>query len=243
MERIEYLQMAALEADFWWYRALHAVVAQRLSDLHLPEHTKVLDAGCGTGGLLHYLQQHTSSNVFSLSGIEWDANAAITAQTKTGLTITRGDINKLPYCNESFEIILSQDVLYHQNVHEISALNEFHRCLSTGGHVLFSLPAYKWMSSAHDVHVHGARRYTKKGCRELLEKNGFHCHKIGYWNSLLFPLMALQRLTVGKFRQESDVQVLPYWQNTLFFSVLDLERRLRLQLPFGGSVWAWGIKK
>lgn len=243
MEHIEYLQMAELEADFWWYRALHAVVAQRLTDLHLPEHTKVLDAGCGTGGLLQYLQNTIATSGFSLSGIEWDANAVTIAQTKTGLTITRGDINQLPYRNDSFHVILSQDVLYHQHVDEVSAIKEFHRCLSIGGHVLLSLPAYEWMSSAHDVHVHGARRYTKQRGRALLEQNGFHCQQIGYWNSLLFPLMALQRLTVGKFRQESEVHVLPGWQNLLFFSVLDLERQLRLKLPFGGSVWAWGIKK
>jgi hypothetical protein len=66
--------------------------------------------------------------------------------------------------------------------------------------------------------------------------------KTAYWNSLLFPLMALQRLTVGKHKASSDVHVSPAWQNRLFFQILDLERRLRLQLPYGGSVWAWGTK-
>ncbi len=243
MERIEYTLMAELESDFWWYRALHAMIAQRLDAIDLPENARILDAGCGTGGLLRHLVKTGFSNRYTLSGLERDANAALLASQKTGLAITQGDVNHLPYNKDSFQAILSQDVLYHANVNEALAMNEFNRCLSTGGHLLLSLPAYNWMRSAHDVHVHGVRRYTARSVSQLLTNNGFIPHQVGYWNSLLFPLMALQRLTVGKLKHSSDVHALPTWQNQLFFSSLDMERRLRLQLPFGGSVWAWGIKR
>lgn len=242
MERIEYTLMAELESDFWWYRALHAVIAQRLDDLTLPREASILDAGCGTGGLLQHLLQTQTNQHYALTGLEWDATAAAIARQKTGLAISRGNINAMPYADNTFQAILSQDVLYHANVDEQAALREFHRCLAAGGHLLLSLPAYSWMRSAHDEHVHGARRYTAGRCRQLLAQHGFTVRHVGYWNSLLFPLMALQRLTVGKLKQESDVHALPAWQNRVFFAVLDLERRLRLQLPFGGSVWAWGIK-
>ncbi|HNL92918.1 MAG TPA: hypothetical protein PKH01_08465, partial [Pseudomonadales bacterium] len=55
MEAVEYRLMDTLEGSFWWYRALHAVVAQRVAGLSLPASAKILDAGCGTGGMLAHL--------------------------------------------------------------------------------------------------------------------------------------------------------------------------------------------
>ncbi|HQQ62963.1 MAG TPA: class I SAM-dependent methyltransferase [Pseudomonadales bacterium] len=240
MERIEYQLMNTLEQDFWWYRALHATVTARLLQLALPAGSAVLDAGCGTGGLLRYLVTHAPHLRFS--GLEFDSEAAAMAEQKTGMPITRGSVNAMPFADASFAAILSQDVLYHRNVDDQAMVRECYRCLQPGGHVLLHVAAFQWMASAHDAHVHGARRYNAQQLRSLMQQNGFRVVKTAYWNSLLFPLMALQRLTVGKHKTSSDVQAPPAWQNHLFFQVLDLERRLRLQLPYGGSVWAWGTK-
>lgn len=240
MERIEYQLMHTLERDFWWYRALHAVVTTRLLQLQLPAHARVLDAGCGTGGLLQHLSQHVPQ--LHYCGLEFDAEAAGMAEQKTGIPITRGSVNNMPFEDAAFAAVLSQDVLYHRNVDEAAMLRECFRCLQPGGHVLLHVAAFQWMASAHDAHVHGARRYTAAQLCQGLQQAGFRVRKTAYWNSLLFPLMLLQRLTVGKHKASSDVHVLPAWQNALFFRILDLERRLQLQLPFGGSVWAWGQK-
>ena len=242
MEPVEYELMASLEAGFWWYRALHAAVAARIQLLPLPASPCILDAGCGTGGLLHYLMEHQICPQAQLIGLEWDARAASLSHDKSDIPIVRGSVNSLPFRPDTFHVILSQDVLYHANVDEAATLQEFHRCLAPGGHLLLNLPAFEWLRSAHDTHVHGVRRYTASRCKILLERHGFKPVRIGYWNSLLFPLMVLQRLTVGKLKQSSDVEPLPAWQDKLFFTVLDFERKLGLQLPFGGSVWAWGTK-
>ena len=240
MERIEYQLMNSLEENFWWYRALHAVIAQRLAQLQLPAGANVLDAGCGTGGLLKHLAQHAPQ--YRYSGLEWNAEAAAMAENKTGLAITRGSVNAMPFADQQFAAILSQDVLYHRNVDEHAMLQECSRCLQPGGQLLVHVAAFQWMASAHDEHVHGARRYTASQLRTLLKQNGFDIIRCGYWNSLLFPLMMLQRLTVGKHKASSDVETVPAWQNRLFHAVLDSERRLPLHLPFGGSVWAHARK-
>lgn len=236
MERIEYQLMNSLEENFWWYRALHAVVAQRLFQLQLPAGANVLDAGCGTGGMLKYLAQHAPQ--YRYCGLEWNAEAAAMAEQKTGFAITRGSVNAMPFADQQFAAILSQDVLYHRNVDERAMLQEFHRCLQPQGQLLVHVAAFQWMASAHDEHVHGARRYTKKQLKKCLQQNGFEVIRSGYWNSLLFPLMMLQRLTVGKHKASSDVETVSIWQNKIFHAVLDAERRLNCRLPFGGSVWA-----
>ena len=240
MERIEYQLMDSLEENFWWYRALHAVIAQRLCALRLPAGANVLDAGCGTGGMLKYLSQHAAQ--YRYCGLEWNKEAAAMAEKKSGFAIARGSVNNMPFADQQFAAILSQDVLYHRNVEEQAMLQECYRCLQPGGQLLLHVAAFQWMASAHDEHVHGARRYTAPQLENLLQQNGFAVIRSGYWNSLLFPLMVLQRLTVGKHTASSDVETVPAWQNRIFHAVLDWERRLNCRLPFGGSVWVHAKK-
>lgn len=241
MEPIEYRLMDALETSFWWYRALHAVVTERVTHLALPASAKILDAGCGTGGMLAYLLKTLPQ--YQYTGLEWNEDAVAMAAAKTGLDIVRGSANAMPFSDNEFSTILSQDVLYHRNVDEKNMLRECHRCLQSGGHLLLQVAAFQWMASAHDEHVHGARRYNAAQLRTLLTETGFDVIDVGYWNSLLFPLMMLQRLTVGKNKSNSDVAPPPPWMNQLFHRTLDSERRWHLRLPFGGSVWIHGRKR
>lgn len=239
MERVEYHRMAVLEATMWWYRALHAGLIDRLRAAKLPAGARLLDAGCGTGGFLARLSAETTG--WQLAGLEYDTEAAALARTKTGLPIETGSVNAMPYADASFDAVVSADVLCHAGVDEAAALAEIRRCLRPGGLLLLNLPAYQWMASAHDAHVHNARRYTAGRARLLLEAAGFASVRSGYWNSLLFPLMLLHRLT-ARSREDSgsDVRPFPGWQDRLFSAMTALERRLArlgLGLPFGGSVW------
>lgn len=243
MERAEYHRMAALEDTMWWYRALHAGMIDRLDHSALPPGAPVLDAGCGTGGLLARLARARPD--LALAGLEFDPEAARLAQAKTGLAVIVGSVNAMPYDDGSFQAIVSADVLCHAGVQEDAALAEFRRCLRPGGRLLLNLPAYQWMASAHDAHVHNARRYTARGAHRLVMAAGFTSVSTGYWNSLLFPLMLLHRLVAGRGQAESDVRPFPAWQDRLFFSVTAVERRLfgpGAGLPFGGSVWVWASK-
>src|SRR6478672_8830430 len=52
MEPAEYDRMDAAESSMWWYRALHRRLIAALADAG----GAVLDAGCGTGGLLAHLR-------------------------------------------------------------------------------------------------------------------------------------------------------------------------------------------
>lgn len=231
--------MAALEDTMWWYRALHARLCDRLGEAGLPAGAAVLDAGCGTGGLLRRAAAVHPHLAFS--GLEFDPEAAALARAKTGLPVGTGSVNAMPYPANRFDAIVSADVLCHGGVQEGAALGEFWRCLKPGGHLLLNLPAYQWMASAHDAHVHNKRRYTLSQARDRLAAAGFTAITGGYWNSLLFPLMLLHRLTAGQGQQGgSDVKPFPAWQDRLFYTVTAVERQLAdigLRLPFGGSVW------
>ena len=90
-----------------------------------------------------------------------------------------------------------------------------------------------------------ARPPSGSPAEAALSAAGFHVHHSGYWNSLLFPLMALHRLTAGKIQGDSDIKTLPDWQNALCYRIIRCEQFLqhhRIHIPFGGSVWAWASK-
>jgi len=243
MERAEYIRMAALEDTMWWYRALHDRLLERLRRLQLEPGARVLDAGCGTGGLL--LRLTRAEPELEYVGLDYDPEAVDLAGAKTGAAVHCGSVNALPFPADHFDAILSADVLCHAQVDESSAMRELSRCLKPGRSLLLNLPAFNWMRSSHDVHVHTVRRYTTASARRLAETTGFRIAGAGYWNSLLFPLVLLYRLTAGRSKSESDVQPFPPWQDRLFYAVTAAERRLTsrgFRPPFGSSVWVWAVK-
>ncbi|GGF00086.1 SAM-dependent methyltransferase [Aliidongia dinghuensis] len=244
MDRIEYEKMHAVEERMWWYRGLHAnllTVFRRAGRVR--PGSKVLDAGCGTGGFLAKLGQ--AQPALDRIGMDLDPVAAELAAARAAIPVCVGSINALPFATDSLGTIFSADVLYHRAVDETQALADLHRCLEPGGALLLNLPAYDWMFSAHDRAVHTARRYTATRIRTRLRAAGFAQVHTTYWNSLLFPLMVLRRKLVKTEGAASDVALLPAPIEFLFRSAMGIENlllRCGIALPFGGSVLAVAIK-
>ncbi len=232
MEAAEYALMDAAEGRMWWYRALHARLVALLEGTDGP----ILDAGCGTGGLLALLagaERH---------GLEFSALAAPLAAAKSGARIVRGSVNAMPYAEGSFAAVVSADVLCHAAVEPGVALAEVWRVLRPGGRVVLNLPAYQWLLSAHDRRVHNARRFTAAGARGVLGAAGFVAVRTRYWNSLLFPLMLLQRKVLANHGEAaSDVTAFSPWLDATLHGITALERHLPA-LPFGGSLLVTGIR-
>jgi ubiquinone/menaquinone biosynthesis C-methylase UbiE len=237
VERAEYDLMDAAEDGMWWYRAAHARILDALRERPGPG-GKLLDAGCGTGGLLRRLRAEMPE--LDAVGLDYLADAARRAAAKSGRPVTAGDANGLPFPDASFGAAASIDVICHAGVEPADALAELHRVLRPGGTLVLNLPAYEWLRSAHDVRVHNARRFTRHGATRLLEAAGFTAITGLYWNTLLLPLMALQRKVLSRRPDgPSDVGEFPAWIDAALFAVSETERRLArlgLPMPGGGSV-------
>lgn len=238
MEQAEYERMHAVEDRMWWYRGLRLLVADLLQSAIGRSKASgcVLDAGCGTGGMLARLG--SSINGHATIGLEYDLNAAALALAKTQRPIVAGSVTEMPLGDAKIAAYLSLDVLCHAGVDPAVALEEARRCLAPQGVAVFNLPAYSWLLSAHDKRVHNVRRFSRGEARELLADHGFRILKSTYWNTLLFPLMLLHRL-IEKDDAESDVRDFPRWQDALFSAALAVERaaiRRGIRLPFGGSL-------
>jgi len=221
----------------WWYRAAHARVLDALRD-RPGAAGPLLDAGCGTGGLMRVLRAEMPER--EAVGLDYLADAARRAAAKSGRAVTAGDANCLPFRDGSFGAAVSIDVICHAGVTPARALAELHRVLRPGATLVLNLPAYEWLRSAHDVRVHNARRFTKSGAAELLRAAGFTAITGRYWNALLLPLMALQRKVLSRRPDApSDVTEFPPWIDATLHAVSRAERgiaRLGVPMPGGGSV-------
>ena len=244
MERGQYERLAAVEERMWWFHALHDNLIAALAGATAAPR-RVLDAGCGTGGLLLRLARALPDA--TLIGLDIDAGAAAVAGGKSGRAVCVGSVAALPFADASFDAILSADVLCHSGVDERAALMAFRRCLRPGGTLVLNLPAYRWLYSAHDAAVDNARRYDRAALHDMLAAAGFAGIRSAYWNSFLFPLMVLRRKLWrrGAAGPESEVALLPAAVERLFRSIAALESRLLRAghaLPFGGSILAIAVR-
>ncbi len=232
MDQAEYALMDAAEHRLWWYRALHARLIEALGALE----GRVLDAGCGTGGLLAALR--TRRPHLDLVGLECSAFAAARAATKSAAAIVRGTVNALPFADASFDAAIAADVVCHAAVDPHRVMSELRRVLRPGGLLIINMPAYQWLLSAHDRRVHNARRLTVRQTAHLLRDAGFTRVRARYWNSLLLPVMVAQRTLFSRGDAASDVAVFSPWLDAALHGMTEIERRLPFSLPFGGSVLA-----
>jgi SAM-dependent methyltransferase len=237
----EYRKMADVEDVMWYYRALHRNVASALRCVAGPG-AAVLDAGCGTGGLLRSLARAESS--WRLQGLDFSELACELARERTGVAVTLGSVTELPFADATFDAVVSCDVLCQVEQPE-RALAEFRRVLRPGGAVMLTMPAYRWMHSYHDRQVGNLRRYSRSELVTLLRADGFTTEWASYWNTLTFPLAVLRRKILPAGEGESDVRLYPPAVEGTFDAMMKLEHAWIARgwaLPFGNGVMALGRK-
>jgi SAM-dependent methyltransferase len=233
--------MRSVEDSYWWYRALRRHVVASIE----PGSQKfsLLDAGCGSGGMLAKLRQEFPEA--DLTGIDDSAHAIeICRERNTGARLLRAGVHELPFPAESFDVILSLDVWTHASVDDSLAAHETHRVLRPNGKLILNLAAFEFLEGAHDKGVDAVRRYTRPQVRALLEGAGLIVERLTYWNATLTPPIALFRwLSRRRLEREearSDFRPIPSFLNAALarLAALELTASRHLSLPFGTSVFA-----
>lgn len=254
----EYRKLAEVEDQMWYFRALHEHIEHALVAALGGRAAAILDAGCGTGGLIRRLgDRHatwtwTGADVSPVAcGIarqrlaKSDPSASAAAQPSTGevaqpVNVIEASVTDLPFADATYEAIVSADVLYHVD-DDRAALAEFHRVLRPGGILVINVPAYQWLWSYHDVAVHSRRRYSRTGVLERLATAGFATSRATYWNTIPFPLVVTRRKLVPAPKDGSDVHLFPPPVEAVFNAAMVVERawlRGIGRLPFGSSIFA-----
>ena len=139
-----------------------------------------------------------------------------------------------------YDLIGAFDVIEHiEDDH--AALASIATKLKPSGTFVMTVPAHQWMWTAHDTVNHHKRRYSKRSLRRLINRSPMRLVKLGYFNSLLFPLAVAER-AASKLRgkEDADVKLPPAPLNAALEKVFATERYLvgRLPLPPGLSLFA-----
>ncbi|MBZ0137182.1 MAG: methyltransferase domain-containing protein [Planctomycetes bacterium] len=227
MEAAEYDRMANVEERHWWFRARLAVVRTFLKR-YVPPGVG-LDCSCGTGMTLKSLPQWVQI------GADLNGSALKHSRARGLSRLLQGDLRKLPFANDSLDVVTSLDTLEHIEEDE-QALAEIHRVLKPGGYGLFTVPAHPWMFGPHDRALHHVRRYRRGEFRQKVSTAGFHIRKYRYINTALFPLVAGVRLVSrGGGEARSDTEKLP--AGPLNFALYAAFASERLLLPWLPSPW------
>lgn len=237
MEPSEYERLARIEDDHWWFRILRARLDASLAALGAEFSDRILDLGCGTGGLL----RHLAARHPRVQGLDFSEHAAA-YWARRGTRGVRGDANRLPFRSGSFAGVVSIDLLSEAPVREADLLAEARRVLCPGGWLLLTSPAHRFLYSAHDRAVHSARRYEREEIRRLLFDAGFRIERLTHMFPTFLPAVAVVRLSR---RNEdaaagSDLFSLPRPLNALLTGIGFLENAIgtRIDYPVGSTILA-----
>jgi len=237
MERSVYREMAELDQRHWWYRARREVLAGLIRrEAMPPPKARILEIGCGTGHNLEMLGRFGR-----LDALELDDEARAIAERRLGRKAMSAPLPELAGVrNRHYDLIAALDVIEHID-DDGAALAAIAAKLKPGGRFVMTVPAHQWMWSAHDVVNHHKRRYSKRSLRQLIEESPLRLDKIGYFNSLLFPLAVAERLASRmRGKDNADVKLPSAPLNAALERVFATERHLvgRLPLPPGLSLFA-----
>ena len=236
MQNDEYLKLAEVEDQMWYFRSLHAHVRRELGrGLGGVTQPQVLDAGCGTGGLI--LRLRAAAPSWGFAGIDFMPIACELARKRCGpdVDLRVASITALPFPDASFDAVVSADVVCQVDNPEVAAA-EFFRVLRPGGIVVINVPAYMWMWSYHDDSCQTKHRYTRPEIDALLRGAGFADRWTTHWNALPFPVVWAKRKLFRRATDTSDVKEYPGIVDAAFGGLMACEHAW---LRVGGR-WAWG---
>ena len=240
--------MRAVEDAHWWFDAMERITAallRRGGSWHVRD---VLDAGCGTGRNLVFLERLHGASA-TVTGADHSPVALGHCRTRGLTRLVRASVNALPWQAANFDLVTSFDVLTAGTVDDGAALAEMARVLRPGGRLLVRVAAYDFLRSRHDREWNITRRYRRGELRARLEATGLRVLVSSYANTWLFPVALAKRWSEALHTPDeasSDLQIgagkgpVPWVLRALMTS----ERRWVAAglLPFGLSLYALAEK-
>lgn len=224
------------QSDHWWFRGRRKIVDSLLkkSSIIQKDRINILDVGSGAGSMLGLLKQYGM-----LSILEPDQEMADFLSSSTDCRVFNepfADFNSA----EPFTLISFFDVLEHIE-DDKAALEKTHSLLEDDGFLVCTVPAFPFLWSSHDVQSHHKRRYTKKELIQKIEQAGFTIERATFFNSWLFPPIALLRILTKKVRnvEKNDFQIGASFLDTLMYKIFSSESVILrfLNLPVGVSIF------
>ncbi|MGB3557298.1 MAG: methyltransferase domain-containing protein, partial [Geitlerinemataceae cyanobacterium] len=116
-------------------------IAQTLENLN--QNSRAIDLGAGYGGAARYLAKNYGCHIccLNLSEVQNQRNRKLNQEQGLAdlVEVTQGSFEKIPYPENSFEIVWSQDAILHSSDRR-HVFEEIKRILKPGGELIFTDP-------------------------------------------------------------------------------------------------------
>jgi SAM-dependent methyltransferase len=178
------------------------IEARQLIDLaRVSKGTRVLEIGCGGGGLLRLLRERGAAVV----GVD---TLAVVLELVRGRddppgrlydVIRIGEDGTLPFRDAAFDAILGQHVVEHLPDAD-TALREWKRLLKPGGRLALATPNARYPDPAHFADADHARTFSPRDLRDATARAGFAVESCETIFPFLTRVRALRGLGVIGYR-------------------------------------------
>jgi len=240
MKKQTYTDIYMYEQNHWWYKArrkLALFLIERYARKERNKSVRILDVGCGTGGLMKELV-----HLGEVTGIDMSEEAVAFCKKRGIYSVYMGKIEQLPFEDNSFDVVVALDILEHID-DDAQGAKELYRVLKPNGLAVVFVPALMLLWGTTDVAGQHKRRYTKKEINNCLKGGGgFSIVRSTYFNTILFiPILVVRLLArllkykvVDEFRP--GVSIL----NKLFYGIFSMEIVLlrTVSFPIGVSIFS-----
>ena len=234
-----------IEDNLWWLLGRKHIVQQLLKKAgSYKKITKIMDVGCGSGGVFDVLAEH--GEVFGAEPSEILARRARRRGIAT--SVFEEDAAKLEITRQ-MDVLSMFDVLEH--IEDDRGFLKGLRLAASEDHiVLLSVPAVQFLYGDHDRILHHHRRYYKQTLRQCFADSGYEVIYMSYFMFLLFPLVLLERgadklmSLLGRKRTEVNIgdDMNPFIAKVLI-KTLEFEAALSHYISFPIGLWLFALAR
>lgn len=102
MQTEDYEYLYALEETFWWFEGMREITASLLDPICPPGRNRlILDAGCGTGGNLDWLQRYSGNE--KVRGIDLSVDGLKFCSTRENKLVAQSSVTALPFVKNEID--------------------------------------------------------------------------------------------------------------------------------------------
>lgn len=235
----EYSNLDRVEQTHWYYAGKREIVEYWIN-FHGATRGSLLDCGAGSGAFALAM-----SKSFEVHAMDDHAESLEILKQRLPIeSVVVGSCIKIPYPDDSFDVVTALDVLEHIPDDGL-AVREMIRVLKPGGQFVITVPAMMALWSDWDVSLHHQRRYSKKGLLAVFANLPIDICYCGYINVFALPIVWLLRKirAIGFWpygRAEDSIP--PAIVNRILQWLFVAHAKSGIQVPFGVGLLLCGTR-
>ena len=223
----------------WWFRGRERILASVLGrELPLGADRRILSIGSGPPEGLAWLLALAGKDGTVIAA-DRDPTGSLRSAGGVSAPLVIAGADAPPFAPRQFDVVLALDVIEHLD-DDAGALAASAALVAPGGLFVVTVPAGPSLWGRQDVVSGHRRRYTKRSLRDAFSRAALAAPRVSYFNSFLYPPIALSRWTRRSTAGSDFDGSHPGLVNSALGALFRLERHFvgRVPFPFGVSLMA-----